>query len=940
MTEHPQQLPFKSNVDWVLLALLLFVPRLLNLNVFLTPDEPLFLEHARQFAHGVATGNFAETLGIGYPGVTIALVAAPVVNLPATELGAYVAGRVAVVLLNGLLTLILYGLAKKLLGNWPALVGGLLLALDPYTLGYSRLLHNEATLSLTMTLVGLALLLWLHSKRRRWLLLVGLFTGLALLSKSTALLAGPMLAVATLGWAVGSGGWRDGRWWSRLLLGGAAALGVAAVVFFVLWPAMWVDPAGALELTFSKLFRDQEAGVGNFGLFWFGRFIQNPGPAFYPLNFLLKATPWLIIGLLLNLFFLFSSQLKIQNSKFKIIYLWLFALTYFLLMTIASKKSVRYMLPAWPTFALLAGWGWVRASESASQQIGAIRNSQFIIHYSQFIILLLVAVFAFVYHPYYFSYYNPALLGWRWAPQTMLVGWGEGLDLAADYLNRQPPGNVAAWYEFLFPLYYHGQTEAVVPADNLLTADHAVLYINQVQRDIPNPNIVDYFRSRRQPEYTARINGIDYAWVYSGPVVGATAAPQPQVPLAGQFADELQLLGYSLHSSNSLIVTLNWRVLSPPSAERFVFTRLVDADGRVWASADSPPVMGLWPAARWQSGVLIEDAQALLIPAGTPPGTYRLEAGVYDPATGQPLPAAGQPLGPGGGLLLGEVPVQWTPRSRLDTDLPQAANARLSPNVTLLGYTPLPAAATTGDVLPLQLGWQQQRSWLQFGAPAEDSVQFDWRTAQARVAQQLDPLPLPVDQWGRGAVLRSQHGLVVPPALTGGEYDVWLALVADGAAVGEPFLLGTVSVSAPPHNFTLPAAVTPSAGPARLTESPAATVTLAGYQFDPAAGQVTLYWQTDGPLSAGYKVFVQLLDSNGQLLAQSDAVPAQGQRPTTGWLPGEIITDAHTLSLPADVPPGSPVRLIAGLYNPVDGSRLPLADGRGDAITVAEVSAP
>ena len=109
--------------DWLLLIPLIFIPRLLNLDVFLTPDEPLFLEHARQFAAGVASGDFSQTLGIGYPGVTTALWAAPVITLPPTELGAYVAGRAAIGLLTGLLTLLLYGLARTLLGRWPALLG-------------------------------------------------------------------------------------------------------------------------------------------------------------------------------------------------------------------------------------------------------------------------------------------------------------------------------------------------------------------------------------------------------------------------------------------------------------------------------------------------------------------------------------------------------------------------------------------------------------------------------------------------------------------------------------------------------------------------------------------------------------------------------------------------------------------------------------------------
>ncbi len=647
-----------NKLRWLLLAALVFIPRLVNLDVFITPDEPLFLEHARQFAHGVATGNFEQTLGIGYPGVTIALAAAPVINLPPTELGAYVAGRLAVGLLTGLLMLALYGLGQKLLGDWPAFVGVALLALDPYMLGYSRLLHNEATLALTITLAGVSWLLWLRAEQRRWLALAGLFTGLALLTKSTALLLGPLLAVATLGWAVTAGCWRNGRWWGRVLLGGGAALLAAAAVFVALWPAMWVNPAGAVGLTLDKLLHDQAAGTGNLGMFWLGRFVDDPGPLFYPVAFLLKATPWLLIGLALGAGFTVYALRTLPGPATRdAVALWALALVYLLLMTIASKKSVRYMLPAWPAFCLLAGWGWAQLGQLARR-----RYSSFVIRYSSFIALGLVAAFALVYHPYYFSYYNPAVGGWRWAPDTLLIGWGEGLDLAAGYLNRQPPATVAAWYDFLFPLYYRGQTQPVTPPENMLTADHTVVYISQAQRNIPNPNIIDYFRHRRPPEYTARLNGVDYAWVYPGPVAGFTApSSPPQFALGGDFGGELRLLGYNLSlpptgDEPALVVTLQWQVIAPPPAERFVFVRLVDDHGQIWAKTDSPPVMGLWPVARWQPGMFIADAQQVTLPAAAAPGNlaqYRLEVGVYNPATGQPLPATGQPLGAGGGLLLG-----------------------------------------------------------------------------------------------------------------------------------------------------------------------------------------------------------------------------------------------------------------------------------------------
>ena len=120
---------------------------------------------------------------------------------------------------------------------------------------------------------------------------------------------------------------------------------------------------------------------------------------------------------------------------------------------------------------------------------------------------------------------------------------------------------------------------------------------------------------------------------------------------------------------------------------------------------------------------------------------------------------------------------------------------------------------------------------------------------------------------------------------------------------------------------------------------------LAGYELKPADQtlNLNLYWQTQTPLTTRYKVFAQLLAADNTVIAQSDNFPAEGQRPTTGWLPGEIIADPHTLAIANDPVPGS-YRLIAGLYNPLTGQRLSLVNDRGqaigDAVLVAEVTLP
>jgi hypothetical protein len=94
----------------------------------------------------------------------------------------------------------------------------------------------------------------------------------------------------------------------------------------------------------------------------------------------------------------------------------------------------------------------------------------------------------------------------------------------------------------------------------------------------------------------------------------------------------------------------------------------------------------------------------------------------------------------------------------------------------------------------------------------------------------------------------------------------------------------------------------------------------------PARLTVSLIWQAHAEVETSYRVFLHLLRADGSLLTQSDGEPVKWTRPTTGWAPGEVIVDERVLEIPAGVFPGE-YALVAGLYEPDTGDRLPLPDG-------------
>jgi 4-amino-4-deoxy-L-arabinose transferase-like glycosyltransferase len=119
-------------------------------------------------------------------------------------------------------------------------------------------------------------------------------------------------------------------------------------------------------------------------------------------------------------------------------------------------------------------------------------------------------------------------------------------------------------------------------------------------------------------------------------------------------------------------------------------------------------------------------------------------------------------------------------------------------------------------------------------------------------------------------------------------------------------------------------------------------IALQAYRFAeqqlPLGGIISLdlRWQASEPVAQRYKVFVHLLDEDGNLVAQRDTEPLSGELPTTVWTPGEPVEDRLGLWLPPDLPPGQ-YFLIAGFYPTDGGDRIPVCCPQGDFVHLAIV---
>lgn len=79
---------------------------------------------------------------------------------------------------------------------------------------------------------------------------------------------------------------------------------------------------------------------------------------------------------------------------------------------------------------------------------------------------------------------------------------------------------------------------------------------------------------------------------------------------------------------------------------------------------------------------------------------------------------------------------------------------------------------------------------------------------------------------------------------------------------------------------------------------------------------VQLLWQPLKTNDRHGKIFVHLIDSNNQLVAQHDASPVYGTYPFSLWQPGKIVQDTHVLQVDPNTLSSGPYHLEIGIYDP------------------------
>ncbi|MCA9861146.1 MAG: hypothetical protein KC438_15575, partial [Thermomicrobiales bacterium] len=242
------------------------------------------------------------------------------------------------------------------------------------------------------------------------------------------------------------------------------------------------------------------------------------------------------------------------------------------------------------------------------------------------------------------------------ATDSMMVGWGEGFDQIANYLNAQPnPGSIVVSTEaWRTPLGYFLEGDARFAAFvddpggifRWASSDYYLLSITPLTRNGVWPDLLAMVQNKT-PVLTVTLNGLEYAWLYDirdDPIPAyLETGDTGMIDITG--AGRLVASGRNREDSivRGAIVreVLYFDQLDPDMAGTVgIRMRVLDAQGAVVFESDTPfslsePIRhGLW----WTE-------VPIQIPTDTLPGTHRVQMQLYDLTTGTPLPAFSNTLG-------------------------------------------------------------------------------------------------------------------------------------------------------------------------------------------------------------------------------------------------------------------------------------------------------
>jgi len=634
----------------------------------------LWYDRSQNFWQAIRDGELEETYQQYHPGVTTMWVAGLGMEVyrlahrwspddvpSSTETGPQGGIAQAAVVAMSLVIAACISLVYFLLTrttNWlVAFSGGILLALDPFFLTHSKMIHVDAFLAIFMLVSAVSWLVYLKDNRWVFLILSGVFASLAFLTKSPSFFLVPFIGLVTvIHYFTRTDRSEDddldnSLWANRLkpiLFSTVAWALIAGAVTFLLWPALWTEPLAAADKILAAALQHTEE-PHPYQQFFAGRiFTDGPGPFYYLATLAWKLTLVTLPAVIVAFIVLIRRRKSGIDDRFWY-YLIIYMAGFLLMMVLATKKWGRYILPVFLVLDLLAALGLVEFAHwfGGKDRFRSLRWLPTIIVTT---FLILQAALVIRHHPYYGTHHNLLLGGSQVAQHILPLGeQGEGLDLAAGYLNSLPGVEqlrVAQQDEFnlMFSSNFDGQLHPFASSE----LDFVVIANQNIQRDPFLHHWQDLWSRCRQDDlsWTVSFDGVPYVWV---------CPAYPQDPASFNIdhrlnlilGDLIELVGFdlssdSLSAGDIMTTTLYWQAQKQTPSDLHVFLHLTDDRGQLVAQADGVPVQGEKPTWRWLDSEVIIDGHSMPLPDDLGAGTYTLSVGLYDFATLERLPVFNQ----------------------------------------------------------------------------------------------------------------------------------------------------------------------------------------------------------------------------------------------------------------------------------------------------------
>lgn len=658
------------------------------------------------------------------------------------------AARSLSAVLGVLLVAVVYRLGVRLFNRQAAIAGAFLAAVNPFQIYYAQ----EARMYLLLALLGavcvwLALESWTATGKRQALVWSGyaLATALGLYTQY----AFPVIPAAINLAAIVA------LWQNRRKLIGWMALQLAAVALYLPWlPIAWqqlttwptelLTPASAGEIALTLL-RYLSLGVS--------------APA--------VNTVWLVgFGIVLALSVFSGQRSVVSGQRSAIILLWLWLVLPAGLTAILFRPAyLKFLLVAGPAFCLLLGKAVAGLRSAAFKAQRPSPVTPYVL------LLMLMAV------PTALSlkalYHQPAFQRDNYRG---IAAYVRAVSLPTDAVILHAPGQ-----QEVFNYYYRpGPNRAAVyplPAGRPLNEADTIATLEKITAQSGQIYAVYWATQEADPggliESWLNAHTFKAADVWFGNVrlvSYATAAPAMTFAPAGiRFSRAVWLTGLALPPQavtpgRILPVGLRWQTDQPLTEDYTVFVQLLNGANQLVGQRDAQPQP---PTSRWPTNTPISGQYGLVIEPGTPPGDYRLIAGLYNSATGQRLPLAdGSDFAELGLVRVAQNPAPLPPEA-FDITHPTSQLPLLGYDLYKTGFASAPETPLhPGDPLHLNLYWQKPAL-----LPQTELVTLRLLEGAGGVAQTWETSPTGVDYpmatWQAGEIVRGQFDLFLGNASAG-----------------------------------------------------------------------------------------------------------------------------------------------------------------------------